>query len=70
MVAFAPVYRSRVMGSDRELANQAAQRWCEWEDAISTLHPEAPGEWCGSGGEQRIHLHYMWSRGFFEYDLT
>lgn len=61
-------YRKRVMSDDSALANVAAQRWCQWEDAISQLHPMPDEEWNGSGGEQRIHLHYMWNRGFFAYD--
>ena len=62
-------YRKRVMGTDAALANAAARRWSEYEDSISQLFDEAPSdEWSGSGGEQKIHLHYMWGRGFFEYD--
>ena len=63
-------YRKRVMSkSDPALALEAARRWCEWEDAISMLYEDKPTEaWEGTGGEQRIHLHYMWNKGFFEYD--
>lgn len=60
-------YRKRIMSGDGEVALKAAKLWCAWEDAISMLHPEPP-EFEGSGGEQKIHLHYMWHRGFFEYD--
>jgi len=62
-------YRKRIMSSDdAECARKAAQLWCEWEDAISQLYPRPYAPWSGSGGEQRIHLHYMWHRGFFTYD--
>lgn len=61
-------YRKRAMGKDAKLALEAARRWAEWEDAICQLHPMPRELWSGSGGEQRVHLHYMWNRGFFEYD--
>lgn len=61
-------YRKRVMGADAAVALDAARLWCEWEDAISQLYPRPDEVWSGSGGEQRIHLHYMWNRGFFAYD--
>ena len=61
-------YRKRVMSADAKTSNEHARRWCEWEDSISQLHPAPLGAWEGSGGEQKIHLHYMWHRGFFEYD--
>ena len=65
-------YRKRIMGGDKATALEAARLWCQWEDSISMLHPEpanpAAEAFSGSGGEQRIHLHYMWHKGFFEYD--
>jgi len=61
-------YRKRVMSADGATLQKYARLWCEWEDAISHLVPEEVPPWEGSGGEQRIHLHYMWHRGFFEYD--
>ena len=61
-------YRKRVMSADRATALAHARLWCEWEDSTSSLVPAPLEEWSGSGGEQRIHLHYMWHRGFFEYD--
>ena len=76
-------YRKRVMMSEGHdpayvraaddatatgIAWNAARLWCEWEDAICQLYPMPKEAWSGSGGEQRIHLHYMWSRGFFQYD--
>eukprot|EP00322_Chrysochromulina_rotalis_P003325 CAMPEP_0115839564 /NCGR_PEP_ID=MMETSP0287-20121206/6317_1 /TAXON_ID=412157 /ORGANISM="Chrysochromulina rotalis, Strain UIO044" /LENGTH=302 /DNA_ID=CAMNT_0003293141 /DNA_START=23 /DNA_END=931 /DNA_ORIENTATION=+ len=61
-------YRKRVMSTDVELARTAAKHWVEYEDAISNLYPQPQEAWDGSGGEQRIHLHYMWGRGFFPYD--
>jgi len=60
-------YRKRILSGEAATALRAAQLWCQWEDAISCLYPDSPS-FEGSGGEQRIHLHYMWSRGFFEYD--
>jgi proline iminopeptidase len=61
-------YRKRVMSKDPELARAAARRWAEYEDAIAYLYPQPVEAWEGTGGEQRVHLHYMWARGFFEYD--
>ena len=63
-------YRKRVMNeADAHVARDAARLWCEWEDAICQLYPMPKEEaWSGSGGEQKIHLHYMWGRGFFQYD--
>jgi proline iminopeptidase len=61
-------YRKRVMSKDPELARAAARRWAEYEDAIAHLYPQPVEAWEGTGGEQRVHLHYMWARGFFEYD--
>ena len=61
-------YRKRVMGDDAATALKAAQLWCQWEDSISQLYPEGIPPYEGTGGEQKIHLHYMWHRGFFEYD--
>ena len=67
-------YRKRIMSADADVALKAAKLWCQWEDSISQLYPDndspshVPAPFEGSGGEQKIHLHYMWNRGFFEYD--
>ena len=62
-------YRKRILSGEAATALRAAQLWCQWEDAISCLYPDSPS-FEGSGGEQRIHLHYMWSRGFFECETS
>mmetsp|Transcript_26097 Transcript_26097/g.57170 ORF Transcript_26097/g.57170 Transcript_26097/m.57170 type:complete len:315 (-) Transcript_26097:23-967(-) len=64
-------FRKRIMSDDESTRVSAARAWGAWEDAISTLRPSGVQDTRTDEeavAETRIHLHYMWNRGFFAHD--